>query len=187
MKKIILLFLLLTTAFLFVSEAKEKKKSKKQLAKEAADDTLLKPFRDKAAALENQVAALQEERAKMLEDINTLNEENKALQKEAMLMQQEAAAPKNPSGLYFKIQLGAYANNVTSLFSGDKILQTESVDGKHKYIIGDFTDFEDVKNAERDFKKLGIKGTWLVPYKNGNRISDSEANNELNYDIRKAK
>jgi len=189
MKRIVLLSFLLAALVYNVAEAKEKKKSKKELAKEAAEDALLKPLRDKNAALEAQVAKLQEDKAQLLEDVNTLGEENKALQKEAMQMaqQQATAAPKAPTGLAFKIQLGAFANNVANLFSDDKTLQTESVDGKNKYVVGYFTDFADAKAAEKDFKKLGIKGTWLVPYKNGVRISDKEANNELNYDIRKAK
>ena len=73
------------------------------------------------------------------------------------------------------------------MFSDNKTLQTEEVEGKNKYVIGFFKDFADAKAAEKDFKKLGIKGTWLVPYKNGARISDSEANSILNFDIRKTK
>lgn len=189
MKKLFLLSLIFTVAFATVVEAKEKKKSKKELAKEAAEDALLKPLRDKVANLESQVSQLQNEKAKMLEDINILNDENKALQKEAMMMQQQAAAAtvKEPEGLYFKIQLGAFANSVTSLFNDEKVLQTEKVDGKNKYIVGFFTDFADAKKAEKDFKTLGIKGTWLVPYKNGKRVSDAEANEYLNFDIRKVK
>lgn len=188
MKKLFLLLFVTLIVLAPAAEAKEKKKSKKKLAKEAAEDALLKPWREKVANLESQVAQLQDEKAKMLEDINTLNDENKALQKEAMIMQQQAAeVVKEPEGLYFKIQLGAYNNSVTSLFNDNKILQNEKADGKNKYVVGPFKDFQDAKNAEKDFKKLGIKGTWLVPYKNGQRISDAEANEFLNFDIRKAK
>jgi hypothetical protein len=59
------------------------------------------------------------------------------------------------------------------------------VEGKNKYVIGFFTDYETAKQAVKDFKKLGIRDAWFVPYNNGQRISDKEANNILNYDIRK--
>ncbi len=188
MKNLFLLLLVTAIVFAPAAEAKEKKKSKKELAKEAAEDALLKPWRDKVANLESQVGQLQDEKAKMLEDINILNDENKALQKEAMMMQQQAAeVVKEPEGLYFKIQLGAYNTSITSMFDDNKTLQNEKADGKNKYVVGPFKDFQDAKNAEKDFKKLGIKGTWLVPYKDGQRVSDAEANEYLNFDIRKAK
>lgn len=166
--------------------AKEKKKSKKVLAQEAA----IKPFRDKATALEAELAKLKEDNAKLAADINVLNEENKSLQAEAMKMEQEkekATSVAIPQGLAFKIQLGAYNASVVNTFTDNKMLQSETVEGKNKYVIGYFKDFADAKQAEKDFKKLGIRDTWLVPYKNGARISDADANAELNFDIRKAK
>jgi seryl-tRNA synthetase len=184
MKRSIFLLFVVAITISNIAFAKEKKKSKKEIAQEQALEAATKPFRDKVTLLEAQLAKAEEDKAKALEDINVLNEENKALQKEAMQMQQAAekatSAPKMPDGLAFKIQLGAYNTD-------NKTLQTEEVEGKNKYVIGFFKDFADAKAAEKDFKKLGIKGTWLVPYKNGARISDSEANSILNFDIRKTK
>lgn len=185
-----ILFILFAMLMVNDTSAKEKKKSKKVLAQEATTEALVKPFRDKAAALEAEVTKLKEDNNKMLADINVLNEENKLLQAEAMQMQQEkekSTTVATPQGLAFKIQLGAYNTNITGIFADNKVLQSESVEGKNKYVIGYFADFTAAKQAEKDFKKLGVRDAWLVPYKNGARISDEDANSELNFDIRKAK
>lgn len=184
-----LLLLILLSAFLASPLlAKEKKKSKKQVKQEQAIEESVKPFKDKAAQLEAEIQKLNTEKKQLLSEMNVLNEENKALQKEAMMMAKaESQVEKNPEGLSFKIQLGAYNANIVSFFQDQKKLETEVVAGKNKYVIGYFNSFESAKNAEKDFKKLGIRDAWLVPYKNGFRISDADANNELNFDIRKAK
>lgn len=151
-------------------------------------EAAVKPYRDRAKELENRVMQLQNEIDKLNQQMQVIIEENKALQKEAM---QLASAPAVVSpaqvrheGVVFKIQLGAYHNNVTAFFTEDKFLQTEKVDGKNKYVIGYFTDYATAKQAVKDFKALGIRDAWFVPYLNGQRISDKEANAYLNFDIR---
>lgn len=187
MKNIFLLILMVTTV-LHPIIAKEKKKSKKQVKQEQVIEAAVQPFKDKTADLEAEIAKLNAEKKQLVNELNVLNEENKALQKEAMMMAKtDLESPKIPEGLSFKIQLGAYNANIVSFFQDQKKLETENVAGKNKYVIGYFESFEQAKNAEKDFKKLGIRDAWLVPYKNGFRISDADANNELNFDIRKAK
>jgi hypothetical protein len=176
---------LLTATTVF---SKEKKKSKKEIEKENQINAAVKPFQDKAAELENKIAQLEKELDKLNSENTILIEENKAMQAEAMKLASQPAAPAGPvvpGGISFKVQLGAYNSNVTAVFDEEKYLQGERVDGKNKYVIGFFTDYENAKQAVKDFKKLGIKDAWFVPYKDGQRISDKEANSYLNYDIRK--
>ena len=88
-----ILFILFAMLMVIDTSAKEKKKSKKVLAQEATTEALVKPFRDKAAALEAEVTKLKEDNNKMLADINVLNEENKSLQAEAMQIRKKEINP----------------------------------------------------------------------------------------------
>jgi TolA-binding protein len=167
--------------------SKEKKKKKKDIERENMIEAAISPYKDKVAEMENKVAQLEKEIEKLNKENEILMEENKALQKEAMesASQPETSGPVIPDGIAFKVQLGAYSASVTAMFTEEKFLQTEKVEGKNKYVIGFFTDYETAKQAVKDFKKLGIRDAWFVPYNNGQRISDKEANKILNFDIRK--
>jgi len=188
MKPASLLFTALIVVLTFnTAFSKEKKKSKKEIEKENQINAAVKPFQDKAAELENKIAQLEKEIDKLNSENTILIEENKAMQAEAMKAASQPAAPAGPvvpEGISFKVQLGAYNSNVTAVFDEEKYLQGERVEGRNKYVIGFFTDFENAKQAVKDFKKLGIKDAWFVPYKDGVRITDKEANSYLNYDIR---
>jgi TolA-binding protein len=190
MKKYVIFFLILSVAFQFNNSAwaKEKKKSKKQMKKEMEMEALVKPYKEKTKELENKIAQLQSEIDKLNKEMDVMEQEKKALQKELMTIASTPAVT-SPSqtkydGVVFKVQLGAYNSNVTAMFTEDKFLQTEKVDGKNKYVIGFFTDYQTAKQAVKDFKALGIRDAWFVPYMNGKRISDTEASNYLNFDIR---
>lgn len=93
-----------------------------------------------------------------------------------------------PSGIAFKIQIGAYQKfNINQYFTETKKVGYENVNGVNKYVIGYFTSFEAAKGFEGDMKKLGIKDSWLVPYKDGVRITDEEAESILGQPIRDVK
>ncbi len=200
MKKTFLLVVILLTVLAVnnsFAQKKEKKKSKKELAQEALLESAIKPYQERIEELENKISLSDKEMKKLDNEIKILEEENKLLQTELNELSQMlesgpvgtgggSQASATPEGVVFKIQLGAYNNSVTGVFSEDKYLQAEKADGRNKYVIGHFN-YEEAKKAVADFKKLGIKGAWLVPYRNGQRISDAEAEQLLNFSIRDQK
>jgi regulator of replication initiation timing len=186
----LVLFTLLISLQFNPAFSKEKKKSKKVIQKELEIEAAVKPYKDKAKELENKVAQLENEVDKLNNEMSVVMEENKALQNEAMQLASAPATEVSPSQsapegmVVFKVQLGAYNSSVTAMFNEEKFLQTEKLDGKNKYVVGFFTDYATAKQAVKDFKALGIRDAWFVPYLNGKRISDKEANSYLNFDIR---
>ncbi len=97
----------------------------------------------------------------------------------------EAMMFQTPDGLTFKVQLGSYIKFNSSTFMGEmKTLSMEKTGSQSKYLIGFFDSFENAKACEQNFKRLGIRDAWLVPYLNGKRVSDEQAEEILGRKIR---
>ncbi len=80
-------------------------------------------------------------------------------------------------GLIFRVQIGAFEK-----FSMDQYLEKtgesftgESMDNMNKYLVGKFRDLQMAHNFRDDIRKMGIKDAWVVPYRDGVRISMDEA------------
>ena len=88
--------------------------------------------------------------------------------------------PVNPTlstGLFFKIQIGAFRNPVPAeIFKGMEPLVGETTaSGLTRYLAGDFGAFEPANWAKNEVRALGYKDAFVVAYHNGKRITMPEA------------
>ena len=80
---------------------------------------------------------------------------------------------EQPSGVYFRVQLAAEKGNIAEIVSQE--LYVEQENGYSKLLKGVFYNLEDARKARNYFKRIGIKGAWIVGYENGTRIPVSDA------------
>ena len=80
---------------------------------------------------------------------------------------------EQPSGVYFRVQLAAEKGNIAEIVSQE--LYVEQENGYSKLLKGVFYNLEDARKARNYFKRIGIKGAWIVGYENGARIPVSDA------------
>lgn len=129
---------------------------------------------------ENRITQLENENKLLLSDLQNAQESIRQLtQDKAMLAEKTATAAKQPAaptGLVYRIQIGAFKKNRVeeSLATSDE-MKLEDADGMQKVMVGLFTNYEDAKQLMNSLKKMGVKGAWIVPYRDGQRISLKEA------------
>jgi arsenate reductase-like glutaredoxin family protein len=173
------------------------KKGKKEKMKK---EKVKKPSKDELNAmvsqLNSQIKNLQTENERLKTAVAQKEDEVNQLQDELTAEKLKPAPapvvvdPVNvkPEGIAFKVQVGAYQKfNINQYFTETKKISFEDVNGTNKYVIGYFTTLEAAKGFESDMKKMGIKDSWLVPYKDGVRITDEEAESILGQPIRDLK
>ncbi len=120
----------------------------------------------------------------LLDEVNQLNDQLLATTEMLNMQAQEEPAQEVPSsnedameiGLVFKVQVGAYKkrklNNRLDT-SDDLDLETEG--GLQKIILGKFRDYQMAEELRLYMVKIGIKDAWVVPYRDGKRISLKDA------------
>jgi len=166
---------------------KEKKKKDKKLNKSDLN-ALVSQLNSQVKNLEANVERLETAIEQKDETISQLEAELTAEKNKPAPAPVVDPASVTPSGIAFKVQVGAYQKfNINQYFTDAKKIGYEAVDGTNKYVIGYFSSFEAAKGFETDMKKMGIKDSWLVPYKDGVRITDDEAESILGYPIRDLK
>lgn len=168
---------------------KDKKKKKKKMSKKdmaAAIDGYKSTIADLEEAkteLQNELAAAEAELDEMQDELEAANNELEALKESPASL-----LTAKDEGLTFRLQIGAYNTiDLARYFADPKLITAEEVNGLNKYMIGYFDSFEIAKQVEGALKKAGIKDAWLVPYNNGSRISDDEAEDLLGKPIRDKK
>ncbi|MBN1597376.1 MAG: SPOR domain-containing protein [Bacteroidales bacterium] len=83
---------------------------------------------------------------------------------------------KLPSGLIYRIQLGAYINPVPeSTFKGLTPVTAEKSGGSTKYHVGYFTSVKEAKKALGKIKDYGFADAFIVSYFNNEKIPIQEA------------
>lgn len=80
-------------------------------------------------------------------------------------------------GVVFRVQLGAFEKRQvdTELAMADDGFLVEDENGVQKITIGYFRDFELAKELRDHMVAMGVKGAWVVPYRDGVRITLKEA------------
>ncbi len=80
-------------------------------------------------------------------------------------------------GYYYRIQLGAFKNFdlKNKINKDDQSIQVEYLKGLEKYMIGLFFTLEDAVAYRKDIQQMGIKDAFIVPYKDGIRITHQQA------------
>ncbi|MFQ5335127.1 MAG: SPOR domain-containing protein [Flavobacteriales bacterium] len=77
----------------------------------------------------------------------------------------------------FRVQLGAFSRKLSkNTFSGlSDILEVPSNDGITRYYTGSFTSMEEANKQKNKAERKGFRGAFIVPFRNGKRISLSDA------------
>jgi vacuolar-type H+-ATPase subunit I/STV1 len=87
------------------------------------------------------------------------------------------ATPTNTGvvqGVVFKVQVGAYKNKSFD-HNNNTDYTKENADGYNKHVLGSFSQYQEAKSFAEHLVQLGIKGAWVVAFKDGVRISVKEA------------
>ncbi len=168
---------------------KEKKKKKEKVKKLSKSD-----LNAMVSQLNSQIKNLEAENERLKTAVtqkdDAINQLEDELTAEKLKPAPVVVDPINvaPDGIAFKVQIGAYQKfSINQYFSDIKKISYEDVNGTNKYVIGYFTSLDAAKGFEADMKKMGIKDSWLVPYKDGVRITDDEAESILGQPIRDLK
>lgn len=78
-------------------------------------------------------------------------------------------------GLVFRVQIGAYQKTkVSNSLATDDAMKLEDADGLQKILIGQFRDQDEANQLKDHMVKIGVKDAWVVPFRDGVRISLEE-------------
>jgi hypothetical protein len=79
-------------------------------------------------------------------------------------------------GLVFKVQIGAFRLFDMRKYAQDNpFFEAEALGDINRYTVGRFRDLALAEAFQKDIQRLGIKDAWIVPYKDGVRITMREA------------
>ncbi|OJJ16550.1 hypothetical protein BKI52_32055 [marine bacterium AO1-C] len=176
------------------AEKKALKKEAKDLYKNPAKLKILKDAKDKAnQELESNKKEIlklkaaqhdfEQRESVMLSTIDSLSARLKrAKDKIKELENRKPVAAANPTvstgtvaGVVFKVQVGAYKGGSIGTSNGGTDYTNENADGYNKHLLGSFKQYQPAKSFADHLERLGIKGAWVVAFKDGNRISIKEA------------
>ncbi|WP_158856023.1 hypothetical protein [Lunatibacter salilacus] len=74
-------------------------------------------------------------------------------------------------GIAFRVQFGAFEDHdISEMVADSPDLELVKEDGFNKYVLGQFRDYEKADELKRYLRKIGVKETWIVPYKDGKRV-----------------
>ena len=76
----------------------------------------------------------------------------------------------------FKVQVGAFKNfDLTKYFDRHQNFSGEvDADGTMKYTLGIFSDYWEADKFKKYMREMGVKGAWIVSYKDGKRVNIKE-------------
>jgi|SRR6185437_13184699 len=99
-------------------------------------------------------------------------------QKSAEPQEQNVAANKGPvAGLVYKVQIGSFkSKDLTKYFDNNPNFSGDvDHDGSKKYTLGVFTDYWEADKFKNALRDMGVKGAWVVAYKDGRRVNMKDA------------
>lgn len=191
------LVMLLSVGQVYAQSKKEKKEElkhwKNQVKKYKKNPLSLKKFvencenfKDDSKELQDQVNSFETENNQNLRRISQLEQElarlnNSLMDAEEktrqMSMQQEEMADKGlMMGLVYRVQIGAYSERSldTDLDTTEE-MDLEDADGMQKILIGQFRELPKAEQLQDYMKTIGVSDAWVVPYRDGVRITMEEA------------
>lgn len=182
----ILLILAITPTIIFAQGSAEKKKLRKELRtyrkmKPMEIRSMKMNFENKLKDKKNQELIYKNMQRKYDSLQNAMNANNAKLsQLEAQLQLAQAAAanakPTGAKGYYYRVQLGAFKfYAIKSKSASDESYNAESTPEMDKMTLGLFYTLAEADQFKEDVRKMGIKDAYVVPFKDGKRITHKEA------------
>ncbi len=172
-------------------EWKKKAKSyvKNPLALKAREESFQKQVQDRDRQLEE----MQRRNRELAEQIAQLEDQLRArqysldsMQSEVLRLKAAYEAEKKQSrldvmpGLVFKVQIGAFRLFDMRKYAQDNpFFEAEALGDINRYTVGRFRDLALAEAFQKDLKRLGIRDAWVVPFKDGVRITMKEAKEML--------
>ncbi|GIV25939.1 MAG: hypothetical protein KatS3mg026_1631 [Bacteroidia bacterium] len=169
---------------------KEWKKKAKQyvknpLALKAREESYQKQVQDR----DRQIEELQRRNRELSEQLAQLEDQLRArqysfdsLQSEIIRLKAAYEAEKKQArldvmpGLVFKVQIGAFRLFDMRKYAQDNpFFEAEALGDINRYTVGRFRSLELAEAFQKDLKRLGIRDAWVVPFKDGVRITMKEA------------
>ena len=168
----------------FAQLEKTERRTYKKMKRKMAPEVFKQLLEDKA-----RFAASTESLAAETQNLlRTLRERDSSLQRareaESRLSQQvsdlrsQLAALENreeknewDQGVAFRVQFGAFEDHdIGEMVAASPDLELVKEDGFVKYVLGQFREYEKADELKRYLRKIGVKHTWIVPYKDGKRV-----------------
>lgn len=83
----------------------------------------------------------------------------------------------NAKGIVYKVQIGSYKGYDLKKYIGKhKNFSGEvGADGSMKYTLGEFKEYWEADALKKYLRNMGVKGAWVVAYKNGKRVDIKDA------------
>lgn len=87
-------------------------------------------------------------------------------------IEEEPVAVEKTEKIIFKVQIAADVVPLSlkllrEIYPSKEIINNEEHDGVYRYSVGYYNTYEE---AEEAIKKMGVKGAFVVAYRNGNRV-----------------
>ncbi len=182
----IILLIAISPSVIHAQVAAEKKKLRKELRtyrkmKPMEIRAMKMNFENKLKDKKNQELQYKVMQRKFDSLQNAMNANNaKISQLEVQLLQAQNAAANNKSvgakGYYYRVQLGAYKfYDIKSKNSNDESFNAESTPEMDKMTVGLFYTLAEADQFKEDVRRMGIKDAYVVPFKDGKRITHKEA------------
>jgi len=177
------------------AQKKEWKKKAKQyvknpLALKAREESFQRQIQTKDQEIEEQTRRNRELQARIAELEDQLRARQysmDSLQSEMIRLKAAYEAEKKQArldvmpGLVFKVQIGAFRLFDMRKYAQDNpFFEAEALGDINRYTVGRFRDLALAEAFQKDIKRLGIRDAWVVPFKDGVRITMKEAKDMLN-------
>jgi predicted nuclease with TOPRIM domain len=127
-----------------------------------------------AAEIENLLRTLKErdnslERAQDAEA--TLRQQVSQLRSQLAALENMEESNEWDNGVAFRVQFGAFENHdISEMVADSPDLEQLKEDGFVKYVLGQFRSYEEAEELKNYLRKIGVKETWIVPYRDGKRV-----------------
>ncbi|MEN2993311.1 MAG: hypothetical protein ABDH91_07130 [Bacteroidia bacterium] len=158
---------------------------KNPLALKAREESFQRQIQERDRQLEE----LQRRNRELSEEVTQLQDQLRArqysldsLQSEILRLRTAYEAEKKQArldvmpGLVFKVQIGAFRLFDMRRYAQDNpFFEAEAMGDINRYTIGRFRDLALAEAFQKDLKRLGIRDAWIVPFKDGVRITMREA------------
>lgn len=158
---------------------------KNPLALKAREESFQRQIQVKDQELEEQARRNRELQARITELEDQLRARQysiDSLQSEIFRLKAAYEAEKKQArldvmpGLVFKVQIGAFRLFDMRKYAQDNpFFEAEALGDINRYTVGRFRDLALAEAFQKDIKRLGIRDAWIVPYKDGVRITMKEA------------
>ncbi len=174
---------------------KEWKKKAKQyvknpLALKSREESFQRQIQTKDQEIEEQTRRNRELQARIAELEDQLRARQysiDSLQSEMIRLKAAYEAEKKQArldvmpGLVFKVQIGAFRLFDMRRYAQDNpFFETEALGDINRYTVGRFRDLALAEAFQKDIKRLGVRDAWVVPFKDGVRITMKEAKELIN-------